>query len=148
MNSKTVIAASGSTYVCFCRQLSRLRGNSEFPVSHDSGRQPKTYVKPEVSITVFELLMMSVVSLETCWAIKKHWNNKFYYTVASCWFFLYNLYYDARIHEHQTSLWLNIICGMQNVERNPFFVSNSIMREEALLQHGRAIFWKQSVYHH
>jgi len=45
--------------------------------------------------------MMSDVSLETCWTIKKHWNNKFYYTVASCWLFLYDLYYDARIHEHQ-----------------------------------------------
>jgi hypothetical protein len=33
--------------------------------------------------------------------IKKHWNNKFYYTVTSCWSFLYDLYYDARIHEHQ-----------------------------------------------
>jgi hypothetical protein len=39
----------------------------------------------------FELLMMIGVSLETCWAIKKHWNNKFYYTVASCWLFLYGL---------------------------------------------------------
>ena len=36
--SKTVIAASGFTYVCGCRQL---------------------YVKPEAAITVFELLMMS-----------------------------------------------------------------------------------------
>jgi hypothetical protein len=45
---------------------------------------------------------MSGVSLETCWAFKKHWNNKFYYRVASCWLFLYDLYYDARIHEHQT----------------------------------------------
>jgi len=44
---------------------------------------------------------MGGVSPETCWAIKKHWNNKFYYTVASCWFFLCDLYYDARIHEHQ-----------------------------------------------
>ena len=27
---------------------------------------------------------------------------QFYYTVASCWLFLYDLYYDARIHdEHQ-----------------------------------------------
>jgi hypothetical protein len=34
--------------------------------------------------------MMSGVSLETCWAVKKHWNNKFNYTVASCWLFLYN----------------------------------------------------------
>jgi len=43
--------------------------------------------------------MMGGVSPETCWAIKKHWNNKFYYTVASCWFVLWDLYYDARIHE-------------------------------------------------
>jgi hypothetical protein len=35
--------------------------------------------------------MMSGVSLETCWAIKKHWNNKIYYTVASCWLFLYDI---------------------------------------------------------
>ena len=44
--------------VCVCRQLSWL--------SHDSCRQPQTYVKPEAAITVFELLMMSGVSLETC----------------------------------------------------------------------------------
>jgi hypothetical protein len=48
--------------------------------------QPQTYVKPGVAITVHELLIMSGVSLETCWAIKKHWNNKFHYTVASCLF--------------------------------------------------------------
>jgi len=66
-----------------------------------SCQQPQTYGKPEAAITVFELLMMSGVSLETCWAIKKHWNNKFYYTVASCWFFLWDLYYDARINKHQ-----------------------------------------------
>jgi len=70
----------------------------------DSCQQPQTYVKPEAEITVFELLMMSGVSPETCWAIKKHWNNKFYYTVTSCWLFLYNLCYDARIHEHQMAL--------------------------------------------
>ena len=34
--------------------------------SADSCRQPQTYVKPEAAITVFELLMMSGVSLETC----------------------------------------------------------------------------------
>jgi len=79
--------------VCGCRQLSCL--------SHDSWRKPQTYVKPEAAITVFELLMMGGVSLETCWAIKKHWNNKFYYMVASCWLFLQNLYYNARIHEHE-----------------------------------------------
>ena len=57
-----------------------------------SCRQPQTYVKPESAITVFELLMMSGVSLETCWAIKKHWNNKFYHTVAYCWLFLYHFH--------------------------------------------------------
>jgi hypothetical protein len=31
-----------------------------------SSRQPKTYVKPEVAITVFELLTMGGVSPETC----------------------------------------------------------------------------------
>jgi hypothetical protein len=57
----------------------------------------QTYVKPEATVTVFELLMMGGVSPETCWAIKKHWNNKFYYTVASCWFFLrdYNTKHES-----------------------------------------------------
>jgi len=35
-------------------------------LSHHSGRQPKTRVKPEAAITVFELLMMGGVSPETC----------------------------------------------------------------------------------
>jgi hypothetical protein len=35
--------------------------------------------------------MMAGVPPETCLAIKKHWNNKFRYTVASCWFF-YGIY--------------------------------------------------------
>ena len=82
-NSKTVIAAPGFTYVFGCRLPLRW-------LSHRSGRQPKTYVKPEAAITVFELLIMGGVSPETYWAIKKHWNNKFY-TVASCWFFLWIL---------------------------------------------------------
>jgi len=60
---------------------------------HRSGWQPKTYVKSEAEIIIFELLTMGGVSPETCWAIKKHWNNKFYYTVASCWFFLWDFGY-------------------------------------------------------
>jgi hypothetical protein len=36
-------------------------------LSHRSGnRQPKTYVKPEAAIKVFEFLMMDGVSPETC----------------------------------------------------------------------------------
>jgi len=69
-------------------------------LSHPSGRQPRTYVKPEAANTVFDLLMMGGVSPETCWAIKKHWNNKFYYTAASYCLFVRDLYDDARIHEH------------------------------------------------
>jgi hypothetical protein len=55
---KTVIAAYGFTYVFGCRPLRRL--------NHRSGRQPKTCVKPEAVITVFELLVMGGVSSETC----------------------------------------------------------------------------------
>jgi hypothetical protein len=45
--------------------------------------------------------MMRSVSPETCWASYKYGIIKFWYIVASCWIFLYELYYDARIHEHQ-----------------------------------------------
>jgi len=34
-----------------------------------------------------ELLMMSGMPLETCWAFIERWNNKFYYKVASCWLY-------------------------------------------------------------
>jgi hypothetical protein len=55
---KTVITACGFTYAFGCRPL--------WWLSHRSGRQPETSVKPQVAITVFELLMMSGVSPETC----------------------------------------------------------------------------------
>jgi hypothetical protein len=44
--------------------LSAYKNGKRF--SHRSDRQPKTYVKPEAAITVFELLMMGGVSPETC----------------------------------------------------------------------------------
>jgi len=113
---KTVIAASGFTYVIGCRPLRWL--------SHCSSRQPITYVKPEAAITVFELLMTGGVSSETCWTIKKQWNNKFYYMVASCWFFLWeirwiicikgvvqfwwSLVYKTFAHNTVEHLWLQI----------------------------------------
>jgi len=48
---------------------------------HQSGRQPKTYVKPEAAVTVCELLMMGGVSLRfwlpaTAKAIKAAGNQK------------------------------------------------------------------------
>jgi len=60
-------------------------------VGTQPSQRPATInVKPEAAITVFQLLILGGVSPETCWAIKKHWNNKFYYTVASCWFILWD----------------------------------------------------------
>ena len=80
-------------------------------------------------ITVFELLMMSGVSHETCWAIKKHKNNKFYYTAASCWFFLWDLCYDARIHEHQTfKVLLKINCLMRFCELTAVYLSYETLK--------------------
>jgi len=60
-------------------------------LNHRSNRQPQTYVKPEAAITVFELLMMRGVLLETCLAIKKYWNNKFY-TRSHLLDFFYDIY--------------------------------------------------------
>jgi len=41
----------------------------------------------------FRLLMMGGVSSETCWALYKYGIIKFWYIVAYCWIFLYELYY-------------------------------------------------------
>jgi len=43
----------------------------------------------------FRLLMMGGVLPKTCWASYKYGLIKIWYTVASCWIFLYELYYDA-----------------------------------------------------
>jgi len=55
----------------------------------DSGRSPHVYVNQRLQIQL-ELLMMSGMPLETCWAFNERWNNKFYYKVTSCWLFLLN----------------------------------------------------------
>jgi hypothetical protein len=49
----------------------------------------------------FRLLMMGGVSPVTCWTLYKYRIIKFWYIVASFWIFLYELYCDARIHQHQ-----------------------------------------------
>ena len=45
------------------------------------------YVNQRLQIQL-ELLMMSDMPLETCWAFNERWINKFYYKVASCWLYL------------------------------------------------------------
>ena len=55
----------------------------------------------------FRLLMMSGVSIEICWASYKYGIIKFWYIFASCWIFLYEFDYDARIHERQWVVYVN-----------------------------------------
>jgi len=55
-----------------------------------------------------ELLLMSGVPLETCWAFNKRWNNKLYYKLHPVGISIQS-YYDARVHEYQTSQY-NISC--------------------------------------
>jgi hypothetical protein len=62
---------------------------SELELRLDYGRSPHAYVNQRLQIHL-ELLMMSGVPLETCWALNERWNNKFCYKVASCWLFLLN----------------------------------------------------------
>ena len=50
-------------------------------------RSPHAYVNQRLQIQL-ELLMMSGMALETCWAFNERWDNKFYYKVAFCWLFL------------------------------------------------------------
>jgi len=66
----------------------------------------------------FRLVIMGGVSPETCWASYKYGKIKFWYIVASCWIFLYELYYDARIHEHQ--IYYEIVSN-KNVTKKPLF---------------------------
>jgi hypothetical protein len=62
-------------------------GTGQFPLRLDYGQSPHVYVNQRLQIQL-ELLMMSGVPFETCWAFNKWWNNKFYYKVASRWLFL------------------------------------------------------------
>jgi hypothetical protein len=116
----TVSTASGicHTVTAICRYRGRVvTGLSVLWVAyatHSSCRQPQTSVKPEAAITVFELLMMRDVLPKHVEQLKKHENNKFYYTVASCWLFRYDLHYNAQINEHQ-------------VDKLPFYLSGLLI---------------------
>jgi hypothetical protein len=60
---------------------------SEFPLRLDNGRSSHLYVNQRLQYSL-DLLMMSGMPLEKCWAFNERWNNKFYYNVASFWLFL------------------------------------------------------------
>ena len=88
LGALTVFAASGlHTHVMTGR--SQVWVGTQFPLRLDYGRLPHAYVNQRLQIQL-ELLMMSGVPLETCWAFNERWNNKFCYNVTSCWLFLLN----------------------------------------------------------
>ena len=58
-----------------------------FPLRLDYVRSPHAYVNQRLQIKL-ELLMMSGMPIETCWAFNKRWNDEFCYKVVSCWLFL------------------------------------------------------------
>jgi hypothetical protein len=77
----TVFAASGL-------HMHVVTGRSQVWVETQTWlRPPHTYVNQRLQIQL-ELLMMSGMPLETCWAFIERWNSKFYYNVAYCWLFL------------------------------------------------------------
>jgi len=65
--------------------------------------------------------MMGGMSPETCWAITKHWNNKFYYTVASSWFLLWVLLVYFLIKD-STPMW-----GTESTSRVYAFVWHPVI---------------------
>jgi hypothetical protein len=91
---------------------------THFPLRLDHGRSPHAHVNRRLQIQL-ELLMMSGVPLETCWAFNERWNNKFYYKVASCWLFLLE----------------NKRCSLHYLDKY-FFLSNLIAASHLL-----AIIW-------
>jgi hypothetical protein len=87
----------------------------------------------------FRLLMMGGVSPETCWASYKYGKIKFWYIVASCWIFLYELYYNARIHEQQDHSCVSKSPPVPHILKhtNPMRLHNiSVWILSALLQQG------------
>jgi hypothetical protein len=73
--SKTALAASGFSYVEGCWTCSWTRGCQRS----------------------FRLLMIGCVSPETCWASYKYGIIKYWYIVAPCWIFLYELWTNTRV---------------------------------------------------
>ena len=81
-------------------------GTGHFPHRLDHSRSPHAYVNQRLQ-TQLELLMMSGMPLETCWAFNERWINKFYYKVASCWLFLLShitMHGSMNIKNHNYSL--------------------------------------------
>jgi len=88
---KTEQAAFGFAYVENCRTYScwTLSGSACATWQRPTTVRPTTFhvCKTRGCLFSFRLLMMGGVSPETYWASFQIRNNKFWYTVASCWVF-------------------------------------------------------------
>jgi len=101
---KTALAASGFSYVEGCWTCSWWTLSGTYCAwQRPPTTRPTTFNvwKTRGCQCSFKFLMMGGVSPETCQASYKYGIIKFWYIVASCWIFIYDLYYVARIHEHQ-----------------------------------------------
>ena len=108
----TVFAASGlHTLVVTGRSQVWVGTQSEFPLRLDYGRSPHAYVNQRLQMHL-ELLMMSGIPLETCWAVNERWNNKFCYKVASCWLFPLSeiIYCNDRKYTCNVTKWGYTLC--------------------------------------
>jgi len=108
----TVFATSGlHTHVVTGRSQIWV-GTGQFPLRLDYRRSPHAYVNQRLQIQL-ELLMMSGMPLESCWAVNEWWNNKFFYKVASCWLFLLS---------HST------MHGTMNIKFTKFFIDKLFLK--------------------
>ena len=65
-----------------------------------TSQQPFTHSKPEAASAVLGSWWWAVCRPKHV-ELQHKYEIKFWYTVASCWVFLYELNYDVRIHKHQ-----------------------------------------------
>jgi len=115
---KTALAASGLSYVEGCWTCSwwTLSGTMclTTSTSYTSNNLPRM-INQRLPMQ-FRLLMMGGVSPETCWASYRCGIIKILIHYFILLDFLYELYYDSRIHKHQVNFisrmvaWMSFLC--------------------------------------
>jgi hypothetical protein len=114
-SSKTVIAASGFTYVFGCQQLRWLSHRSCWQLKNVCKTRGCNYSFWAPDDGRFIRSSKTVIAASGfTYVIKKHWNNKFYYTVASCWSFLWDLKFNV---SWQATKCLNLVLSMTFILR-------------------------------
>jgi len=113
---KTALAASSFAYVEGCWTCSWwIFSGTVSPVPDNAHQlhvqQTSTYKKPEPASAVLGSWWWAV-STETCWTSYKYGIIKFWYIVASCWIFLYEL--NQSVWEKVKGLKVNLVCIHSN----------------------------------